>query len=177
MPYLALLLALSGVAGSFAPGPRTERILWSPEAFIRATPVGAFHGEALRAAHALLGAPYHFGGSGPGRCPTGEHPACADCSGLLCVAFAAAGVTLPHSSAGLAALGQPVAQADIQPGDILVFRSDGNANGEVNHSGIYVGNGLFLHAGSRGVRLDELDGRYWGDARRPRLRAIRRITR
>lgn len=175
MPYVALLLALSGLAGSLAAGPNADRLLWNPDTFSRAEPITAFHAGVLRAAFSLLGVPYHFAGSGPGTCPTGEHPACSDCSGLVGFAYAQAGVRLPRSSAALTGVGQPVAREEIAPGDILIFQSDGSPGGQVNHSGIYVGGGLFLHAGSRGVRLDELDGPYWGDPRRPRLREIRRV--
>lgn len=133
----------------------------------------AFHNQVLRAAESLLGVPYHFAGAGPGRCPTGEHTMCTDCSGLIYFAFATAGVRLPHSSARLATLGEPVPLEEVRPGDLLFFRSDGGSSGEVNHSGIYVGNGLFLHAGRRGVRLDELHGKPWGAP--GQLRAVRRI--
>ena len=36
----------------------------------------------------------------------------------------------------------------------------------MNHVGIYVGEGRFVHAPNRGgtVRLDALDGHYWRDA-------------
>ncbi len=177
MPYLAVLAALAGLAGSLAPRHYHEPILWSTESLAGAAVVNDLQAAALRAADALLGAPYHYAGAGPGRCPTGEHPVCTDCSGLVSFAYAAAGVPLPHSSAALANVGEAVPRAQLAPGDILLFRSDGSESGPINHSGIYVGNGLFIHAGNRGVRLDDLEGPYWGDAHRPRLRAIRRISR
>jgi cell wall-associated NlpC family hydrolase len=45
-------------------------------------------------------------------------------------------------------------------GDLVFFRIDGR---RVSHVGIYVGEGRFVHAPSRGgkVRVDRLDDRYW----------------
>lgn len=176
MLYLGLVIALSGAASALAPGPHTGPLLWSPEAFSRAEPVDAFHADVLRAAFSLLGAPYHYAGAGPGTCPTGEHPTCSDCSGLVGFAYAAAGMHLPRTSVALDAVGAEVARSEAVPGDVLIFRNDGSSTGQINHAGLYVGNGLFLHAGSRGVRLDDLDGPYWGDPRHPRLRSVRHIA-
>ena len=60
----------------------------------------------------------------------------------------------------------------VQPGDILFFGSRGPRSkpSEVGHSGIYVGNGWFVHSSSAGVTLQPLQGWYattlaW--ARRP----------
>lgn len=176
MSYLVLLAMLAELAGNLAVGGQPDSTLWSASTIASAAVVEALPAEALRAADSLLGAPYHFGGGGPGRCPTGEHPVCTDCSGLVSFAYGAAGVTLPHSSAALESVGEGVARHDLAPGDILVFRTDGNPNAPADHTGIYVGHGLFIHAGSRGVRLDDLEGPYWGDPRCPRLRAIRRVA-
>ena len=62
--------------------------------------------------------------------------------------------------------------AALQPGDILFFGSKGvkSKPWEVGHSGIYVGNGWFVHSSSGGVTLQPLQGWYattlaW--ARRP----------
>lgn len=175
MPYLALFLALAETSASFAPGPHLDRILWSPETLSLAEPMDVTRAGVLRGADALLGVPYHYAGLGPGHCPSGEHAACCDCSGLVRLAYAAAGLETPRTSAALAGAGRSATRAEMRPGDILIFRSDGSRNGQANHSGVYIGSGLFIHAGSRGVRLDDLDGPYWGNARRPRLRDIRRV--
>jgi cell wall-associated NlpC family hydrolase len=62
--------------------------------------------------------------------------------------------------------------AAVQPGDVLFFGSRGPTSkpSEIGHSGIYVGNGWFVHASSGGVTLQPLRGWYettlaW--ARRP----------
>jgi cell wall-associated NlpC family hydrolase len=65
-----------------------------------------------------------------------------------------------------------IAPAALQPADVLFFGSDGPRSKptEIGHSGIYVGNGWFVHSSSGGVTLQPLQGWYadelaWG--RRP----------
>ena len=86
----------------------------------------------------------------------GAGPNVYDCSGLTQFAFAAAGVSLPHSSRVQSSMGSPVARADLRPGDLLFFYSP------VSHVGIYVGNGLMVHAPTAGdvVKVSSVDGMY-----------------
>ncbi len=65
-----------------------------------------------------------------------------------------------------------IAVADLQPGDVLFFGSKGKSSkpSQVGHSGIYVGNGWFVHSSGNGVTLQPFEGWYaktfaWG--RRP----------
>ena len=65
-----------------------------------------------------------------------------------------------------------IAFDDLQPGDVLFFGSRGtrSTSAEVGHSGIYVGNGWFVHSSSAGVTLQPLSGWYsksFAWARRP----------
>jgi cell wall-associated NlpC family hydrolase len=65
-----------------------------------------------------------------------------------------------------------VAPTALQPGDILFFGSEGPKSqpSEIGHSGIYVGNGWFVHSSSGGVTLQPLQGWYANSlawARRP----------
>jgi cell wall-associated NlpC family hydrolase len=69
---------------------------------------------AIAFARAQLGKPYQFGGTGP----------LYDCSGLTQAAYAAAGVPIPRSSQEQATIGTPVAQADLQPGDLVFEGAD-----------------------------------------------------
>ena len=60
----------------------------------------------------------------------------------------------------------------LEPGDVLFFGSKGirSKPAEVGHSGIYVGNGWFVHSSSAGVTLQPLEGWYtktFAWARRP----------
>jgi cell wall-associated NlpC family hydrolase len=108
----------------------------------------------LMRALSLVGTPYRYGGNTP--------EAGFDCSGLVGYVYRdMLGRALPRSSAELARLGPAVPAPAIAAGDLVVF----GAGGAVEHIGIYVGEGRFVHAPSSGgtVRLDRLDGPYWRD--------------
>ena len=87
--------------------------------------------SALDTALAQLGDPYVWGGAGPDA---------FDCSGLTMYSYAAAGISLPHSSSMQSTMGVPVAYEDLQPGDLVFFYSP------VSHVGMYIGNGQMVHA-------------------------------
>ena len=91
---------------------------------------------AVQAALTRLGDPYVWGGSGPGS---------FDCSGLVMWSFQQAGVFLPHSSQALSAGGQSVSMDQIQPGDVITYY------GDASHVGLYVGDGMMVHASTYGV--------------------------
>ncbi len=67
-------------------------------------------------------------------------PDAFDCSGLTQYAYAAAGVSLPHSSRMQSQMGTAVSVGDLQPGDLLFFYSP------VSHVAMYIGNGQMVHA-------------------------------
>jgi peptidoglycan DL-endopeptidase CwlO len=108
---------------------------------------------AIRAALAQVGKPYVWGSSGPNG---------FDCSGLTSYAYAAAGVGLPHSSKGQSQLGTPVSRADLQPGDLVYFYSP------VSHVGLYIGDGMMVHARTFGqpVAVTSVDLAGYQGARR-----------
>ncbi len=91
---------------------------------------------AVQTALAQVGDPYVWGSSGPDG---------FDCSGLTQYAYAAAGISLPHSSRAQSGLGTPVSRADLMPGDLVYFYSP------VSHVGIYVGDGKMVHARTHGL--------------------------
>ena len=90
----------------------------------------------VQAALTRVGSPYSWGATGPDA---------FDCSGLIKWAFLQNGKSLPRSSQALAQGGQPVALSDVQPGDIVTFYAD------VSHAGIYIGDGLMVHASTYGT--------------------------
>jgi cell wall-associated NlpC family hydrolase len=69
--------------------------------------------------------------------------------------FARLGIDLPHSSAQLARLGEPVARdtAEMRPGDLLVFSKPKSKR--ISHVGIYVGDGMMVHASSTSKQVVE----------------------
>ena len=73
----------------------------------------------------------------------------------------AAGLALPRSTRELIDIpAREIKRDELQPGDLVYFNP---AGGRVSHIGIYVGEGRFVHAPSRGgtVRLDALGNEYW----------------
>jgi peptidoglycan DL-endopeptidase CwlO len=88
-------------------------------------------GAVIRYAYAQLGKPYQWGATGPGS---------FDCSGLTMMAWAQAGVSLPHSSGAQIGIGRRVTQSELQPGD-LIFRYS-----PISHVSLYVGNGQQISA-------------------------------
>ncbi len=109
--------------------------------------------EVLFLAISLVGTPYRYGGN----TPQGGF----DCSGLIGYVFReAAQLDLPRTTRELHALpAASVRREGLAPSDLVFF----GQHGRVDHAGIYVGEGRFLHAPSSGgtVRLDALDGPYW----------------
>jgi peptidoglycan DL-endopeptidase CwlO len=59
-------------------------------------------------------------------------------------AYAAAGISLPHSSRMQSSLGSPVSVSALQPGDLLFYYSP------VSHVAMYVGGGQMVHASTYG---------------------------
>ena len=68
-----------------------------------------------------------------------------DCSGLTMRAWGAAGVGLPHSSSAQYGSGPHVSASDLQPGDLVFYYSP------ISHVGMYIGNGLIVHAANPGT--------------------------
>jgi cell wall-associated NlpC family hydrolase len=87
--------------------------------------------KAVSAAYAELGKPYVWGATGPDD---------FDCSGLTQHVWAAAGVALPRTSEEQAEIGTEVPVSEIEPGDLVVYFSGRT------HVGLYVGEGLVIHA-------------------------------
>ncbi|GAB2566961.1 C40 family peptidase [Dyella jejuensis] len=98
-----------------------------------------------------------------------------DCSGFVRYVFERAlGLQLPTNSASQYLIGHIVRRKDMQPGDLVFFRTaDRHGRGRVSHVGIYLSDGRFIHSPRRGesVRVDNLDDSYWSKrfagARRP----------
>jgi cell wall-associated NlpC family hydrolase len=116
----------------------------------------------VRTAESLVGAPYRYGG---------RSPAGFDCSGLVHYSFARAGIHgLPRSAEELENASVPIDLASLQPGDLLFFRLERR---KTTHVAIYVGGRSFVHAPSRGKRVERIDFDhvYWG----PRLTRAGRL--
>jgi cell wall-associated NlpC family hydrolase len=101
----------------------------------------------------LIGTPYRYGGSSPDKG--------FDCSGLIHYVYrGAAGVKLPRTAAQMSQMQVPsVTEDELAAGDLVFF----DITRQASHAGIYVGEGRFVHAPSKGgyVRMDKLNSDYW----------------
>lgn len=107
----------------------------------------------LRRATALLGTPYRWGGTSP--------DSGFDCSGLVNYVFRTAlGIELPRVSREMASNGERIDRAALVAGDLVFF---GRRGKRVDHVGIYVGDGQFVHAPRTGrdVTVSRMDTGYW----------------
>lgn len=86
-----------------------------------------------------------------------------DCSGLMQAAFASIGVWLPRDAYQQEAFVQPVAIAELIPGDLVFFGTPAKAT----HVGLYLGEDCYIHSsgkdqGRNGIGIDRVSGQ--GDA-------------
>jgi cell wall-associated NlpC family hydrolase len=116
----------------------------------------ARYGGVVGIAMQFLGVPYVWAGASPSG---------FDCSGLIMYAYAQMGVSLPHNAAMQYGMGASVSRDQLQAGDLVFFNGLG-------HAGIYIGNGLFIHAPHTGdvVKISSLSDSWyastWFGARR-----------
>lgn len=114
--------------------------------------------KAVDVAKEYRGVPYVAGGSTPSG---------FDCSGFTRYVYGKLGVKLTHNSqAQYNECSTKVARGDLQPGDLVFF---GGSTSSINHVGIYVGDGKYIHSPQTGdvVSIDDLSRRtnYVGAAR------------
>ena len=71
-----------------------------------------------------------------------------DCSGLTTYVYKKNGINLPRRAIAQSKVGKRVARSQLRPGDLIFFDTSKGHRGYVNHVGIYIGNGKFIHASS-----------------------------
>lgn len=136
------------------------------------TVVGNYNGPSsvdtssvVNAAKSLLGSKYVYGASSPS---TGF-----DCSGFVSYIYRLFGKSLSRTAKGMASNGKAVSEANMQPGDIIVWshRSDMVPT----HVSLYIGNGQMIHAANKrkGVILSDVS--YWKNGGKNKIVTIRRV--
>jgi cell wall-associated NlpC family hydrolase len=130
----------------------------------RAAPAPDTGATMAALAVSLVGTPYQFGGA---------DAAGFDCSGLALYVHARVGLAIPRTASEQRHAAHPVPLAALAPGDLVFFRVHSR---HIDHVGIYVGGGRFVHAPRAGgtVAYGELGeggyyrarvagaGRFWG---------------
>ncbi|HEX5095306.1 MAG TPA: NlpC/P60 family protein [Acidimicrobiia bacterium] len=125
----------AGTRGTSSTSAKKSAAVNAPDPGSRAVASSPNAQAAVDAAYGELGKPYRYAGDGPEN---------FDCSGLTMFAWAAAGVSLPHSSRAQYAALPHVSIDALEPGDLVFY---GNP---IHHVGIYIGNGQYIHAPQTG---------------------------
>lgn len=125
-PALALAFPIAAPAKSVAPTPK-ETVVQK---------IAKSGNPLLKKALTYRGVRYRWGGT--------SRASGVDCSGFTTSVFKSQGIDLPRTSIEQSHVGTAIAKADLKPGDLVFFRTSRSIR--INHVGIYVGDGKFIHA-------------------------------
>ena len=119
--------------------------------------------QAVEMAKNLVGSPYVWAGADPS--------IGFDCSGLVYYIYTSLGYKMHRPGDGQALDGIGVSEAEMQPGDVIIFSN--KYTGSIQHVGLYIGDGMMVHAQSSatGVVISKYDYDY-----NKYIYAIRRIV-
>jgi cell wall-associated NlpC family hydrolase len=91
-----------------------------------------------------IGKPYLFGGTGPDE---------FDCSGLVMMAYRAAGINIPRTSEDQWLWGPRVPAGHEQPGDLVFFAGADGTTLAPGHVGLVIGHGMMIEAYATGFPI------------------------
>ena len=128
---LLLMIALFMMSGCIFTPPQSQVAKWKNTKLVS-------NDLLLDLAYEHLGVRYRYGGMSPSG---------FDCSGFICYVYEQGlGKKLPRTAKAQSTYGEIVDKEALIPGDLLFF--DTSRGGTINHSGIYIGEGKFIHASS-----------------------------
>ena len=99
---------------------------------------------AIAYAEQQLGKPYQWGGTGPDA---------FDCSGLVMMAYRAAGIDIPRTSQEQWAWGPRVPASQVEPGDLAFFVGSDGTVAAPGHVGLVIGGGYMIEAYATGFPI------------------------
>jgi len=160
----------AGSSDDFAPPSADQREAFEKHLLME-EPLDEQTLSIIESAYSYMGIPYQWGGTTPDG---------FDCSGFVRYVFKENGIPLGRSSREQVQEGKAVPLSELRPGDLVFFKFYNSRNrernrGRVNHVGLYLGNGRFIHAASnsndRAITVNELgSGKYFS-----RIVEVRRI--
>lgn len=112
--------------------------------------------QLVEYAKKFLGVKYKYGCSSP---------SAFDCSGFVLYVYEHFGITLERTSADQGSHGTKINREDLKPGDLVFFDTNGGHNA-IEHVGIYIGGGRFIHAssGSGCVTISDLTEGFYNNS-------------
>ncbi len=137
LPLLMAGAALAGCAGA----PRPAAPASEPTVILRSAPTLSLGGAVAELAMGMVGARYRYGGTDPVEG--------FDCSGLVFYAYSQAGFRVPRTSQEQFRAARKIALGDAGAGDLMFFQDQA----KLSHVGIYLGEGMFVHAPATGARV------------------------
>jgi cell wall-associated NlpC family hydrolase len=127
------VVAAAGAGGQSCTGSGQLASFSAPNALV---------GEAVSYAQEQLGKPYQWGATGPDA---------FDCSGLVMMAYRAAGVTIPRTSQEEWKQLPHVAAGQVQPGDLVFFAGADGTPAAPGHVGLVIGKNQMIEAYATGT--------------------------
>ena len=112
----------------------------------------ALYTQAIAIANGTLGTPYKYGGT------TIEG---FDCSGFVNFVFNSVGVQMDRKSSLMYFEQDTTKVTQPVPGDLVFFKNTFIPT--ISHMGIYMGNDEFIHAGSKGITISNINEKYWAE--------------
>ena len=131
----------------------TRPSLRKPPVDITPPPDAVIRERLVETAKSFIGVEYAWGGT--------TVRSGFDCSGLVRAVYQLNGLAMPRSVGDQYQAGAPVAGDKLRKGDLVFFKA--SPGGPLSHVGIYIGDGVFIHAPGSGkfVRRESLDSAYF----------------